>query len=156
MPCSKSLNGCCKIVLARKTCSVQCFSRQDAKPDFHLIEPARWCWNKMKMYSLFIVLFQPFVVLLMSTIIIQNHINLFVVGQSVNNTAKKCLEIFSLFLLSYLGVYMAGAHIQRRKQIKGSVVLVRTFITAVYFFISGFNETGFSFNRLNAWLFINT
>ncbi len=59
--------------------------------------------------------------------------NLFVVGQSVNNTAKKCLKIYSLFLLCNLGMFMAGTHIQRRKQIMSSVALVRTFVTAVYF-----------------------
>ena len=110
----------------------------------------------MKRYPILEIFLQPFIIFLVSTIIIKDHMNCFVIREFTDNAPQKGLEIFPFLLCGRLGMNVACCNLEGRKQIQCTVPLIRALVSLVNFLVSCFYQTPFPFNGLNTRFLVNT
>src|ERR1019366_1075582 len=122
LPLPEGLDGGTELIFVGETGSAQCLAGQEAEPDFHLIEPTGRRGSEVELHAA-LVFVQPVRVALVRTVVVKNHMDLFVGRQFGEHRVQKAPEVFPLFLLGSLSENLSTGDFQSRKQVQGAVAL---------------------------------
>ena len=98
----EGLNGGTELIFAGEAGSAECLAGQQAKPDFHLIEPTCGSGSEVELNSA-LVLVQPVRVPLVRRVVVEDDMDLFVGRQFRQDRVQEAPEVFALFLFGGLG-----------------------------------------------------
>src|SRR5512139_728996 len=89
------------------------FAGKDAEPDFNLIQPTGGGGREMKMHLG--MGRQPLVVLLVNTVMVEDDVNLLILGKSSQHVSHECQQLQATLLLGGLRVNSSSCPCQGRK-----------------------------------------
>ena len=118
-------DGASQLSNAREIGPSQGFPTQDAKPDFHLVQPTGRGRRKVEMYPG--IFSQPVLVAFVRAVVVQNHVQFLVRRGLGDDMSHKGQEVPTGFGGGGRTMHVSSGDLQRRKQVERAMTLARYF-----------------------------